>query len=431
MKTGPKPTKFAALIGIDWADAKHDYCIWDSVKESYEMGVITHNPVALHLWIEKLRISYKGQPIAIATEQSRGALIHLLMEYDFIVLYNINPATCAQYRKTWKPSRAKDDPTDAMLLMELVRDHRDRFQAWHPEDDNTRRIALLTEHRRKAINLRVKLTNALRSNLKAYYPLACEVSGDKLNESLALSFLKKWPTFEALKKARPSTLRQFYSRLNSRYAQTIEDRIGLIEKAEPLTSDEVIIDVYSQQMLMLVKQLEALRESIKAYDKDISRLYGQHPESTIIASFPATGKVFGPRLLAALGTDRNRFNSAEEICNYSGIAPVTERSGKGEWVHRRWSAPKFIHQSFHEWAGETIRHSIWARAFYAQAKERGMSHHQIVRALAFKWIRILYKCWKEKKCYDELHYLSMLKKRGSSLWKTIAEHPEGIKLIVP
>lgn len=431
MKTGPKPNTFAAEIGIDWADKKHDFCLWDEATQTMETGRIEHRAEVLHEWICTLRDRYPSQRIAVGLEQSRGALIHLLMQYEFIVLYTINPATSAQYRKTWKTSRAKDDPSDAILLMELVRDSRHKLKAWYPEDDQTRRLILLTEHRRKAVNLRVKLTNALRSALKAYYPLACEVAGDKLNEGLALNFLTKWPTLEKLQRARPSTLRDFYYRLNSRYPKTIDKRLEAIAKAKPVTTDAVIIETYSRQVLMLVDQLKALRKSIAGYDKEIVKLYTHHPEAAIIASFPATGKIFGPRLVAALGTDRERFDSAEAICNYSGIAPVTERSGQSEWVHRRWAAPRFVRQSFHEWANETIRHSIWARAFYAQARDRGMGHHQAVRALAFKWIRILYRCWNEKKPYDELHYLSMLKKRGSSLWKTIAEHPEGIKFINP
>ena len=69
------------------------------------------------------------------------------------------------------------------------------------------------------MDLRVKLTNALRSCLKGYYPLACEVAGDKLNEGLALDFLTRWPTFEQLKRSRLTTIRSFYTRGNSRYSK--------------------------------------------------------------------------------------------------------------------------------------------------------------------------------------------------------------------
>jgi len=193
----------------------------------------------------------------------------------------------------------------------------------------------------------------------------------------------------------------------------------------------VIVEAYSRQVLLLVNQLKALRESIAGYDKELARLYTRHSEAAIIASFPATGKVFGPRLIAALGTDRNRLSSDQELLNFSGIAPVTERSGKTHWVHRRWKCNNFIRQSFHEWAAETTKHSLWARAFYVQAREKGMGHHQAVRALAYKWIRILYACWKQRRPYDEMHYISVLKKRGSNLMKLIAEHPDVVRLNGP
>ena len=38
-----------------------------------------------------------------------------------------------------------------------------------------------------------------------------------------------------------------------------------------------------------------------------------------------------------------------------------------------------------------------------------------VRALAFKWIRILYRCWQTRTPYNETVYLNALAKRGSPL----------------
>jgi len=431
MKSVTKNEIFPVVVGIDWADQKHDICLWDAEGQTLEFDVVKHRPEVLHDWMCKLRDRYPGQPVAIGLEQSKGALAFLLMQYGFITIYFVHPATVAKVRDAWTPSGAKDDPDDAELIMSIVRDSNHKLSAWHPDSVDTRRLMLLTEHRRKLVDLRVKLTNALRSCLKAYYPLACEVAGDKLNEGLALDFLTKWPTFGKLKRSRITTIRSFYTHGNSRYSKAIEKRLTAIEHAEPVTTDEVIIESFSMQMLALVAQLKKLRESIKEYDRQIVRTYAVHTDVAIISSFPATGKVFGPRLIAALGTDRNRFSSAQELENYSGIAPVTERSGKMHWVHRRWKCSNFIRQSFHEWAGETRKHSLWARAFYIQAREKGMGHHQAVRALAYKWIRILYRCWKEQIPYDELHYISVLKRRGSGLIKIMFEHPDAIRLNGP
>lgn len=423
--------EFAAVLSFDWADEKHDFCLWDLHTGTLESGIVRHRPEILHDFICKLRDRYPGQQIAVGLEQTKGALIYLLMGYGCFTLYITHPATVASVRDAWKPSGAKDDPTDADLIMEIVRDSSHKLRVWKPETPETFQLQLLCGQRRKLVDLRVKLTNALRSCLKTYYPVACAVAGDKLNEPLALDFLTRWPNFEALKRARLSTVEKFYTRGNSRSSKAIEERLEAIANAEPVTSDQIIIESYSMLTMTLVAQLRQLRESIKVYDKKISQIYATHTDYSIIASFPATGKVFGPRLIAALGTDRDRFSAAQEIECYSGIAPITNRSGKTTKIYRRYKCSKFLRQSFHEWANETTKHCLWARAFYVQAKEKGMGHHQAVRALAYKWIRILYKCWKEQRPYDDGHYMSMLKKRGSGLLKLIAEHPDVYRLNGP
>jgi len=139
---------------------------------------LQHTPEALNEWAGTLRRRFRGRYVAVAVEQTRGGLVHSLMQHEFIVLYLINPATSAKFRGAWKPSRAKDDITDAELLMKIVRLHRDRLRPWYPDDVQTRKLKLLCEHRREAVNLRVKLTNQLRSALKAYYPwLSCRKPG--------------------------------------------------------------------------------------------------------------------------------------------------------------------------------------------------------------------------------------------------------------
>ena len=100
--------------------------------------------------------------------------------------------------------------------------------------------------------------------------------------------------------------------------------------------------------------------------------------------------------------------------------PVTERSGKTLWVHHRLACPKFVKQTFHEFSDQSIRFSRWARAYYDQQRARGNDHHAALRALAYKWIRILFRCWKERRPYDEDTYIEALRRHGSPLAKNIA-----------
>ena len=112
-------------------------------------------------------------------------------------------------------------------------------------------------------------------------------------------------------------------------------------------------------------------------------------------------------------TQAERFGRVNFHSNVISTGDGDER--KEKWVHFRWACPKFLRQSFHEWAGHSISQSTWARAYYKQQRGRGKDHHAAVRALAFKWIRILFRCWQDRAAYDENKYLVALAKRGSPL----------------
>jgi hypothetical protein len=122
--------------------------------------------------------------------------------------------------------------------------------------------------------------------------------------------------------------------------------------------------------------------------------------------------------------DRERYPTAKDMQTYAGIAPVIERSGKQFWTHWRWNCPKFIRQTFHEFAKNSIPYSIWAKAYYELQKKRGKGHNAAVRSLAFKWVRVIHRCWKDRKAYDEGLYLRVLSLRGSELASLIAHQQQ-------
>ena len=147
----------------------------------------------------------------------------------------------------------------------------------------------------------------------------------------------------------------------------------------------------------------------------IEELTAAHEDFALFEGLPGAGAALAPRLLAAFGSRRERFENAGEVQTTSGIAPVRNQSGKRERVHVRWACPKFWRQTFHEFAAFSVRQSVWAGAFYEQKRAQGKDHHAAVRALAFKWIRILYRCWRDSKPYQESRYLEALERRGSAL----------------
>src|ERR1044072_5893101 len=189
--------------------------------------------------------------------------------------------------------------------------------------------------------------------------------------------------------------------------------------AQPLTTDGAVITTSVAMVQAIVSQLRPLMVSIKELDKQIAELFAKHDDHELFSSFPGAGEVLAPRLLSAFGADRTRFSDAREMQQLSGIAPVIERSGKKCWIHRRFACPKFLRQSFHEYAAQSIRWSAWARCYYYQQRKKGTGHHAAVRSLAFRWIRIIYRCWQLRVPYCEEKYQQALRMRGSQLAKLL------------
>ena len=203
-------------------------------------------------WAAELIARFGPAPIAVCLEQSRGALLSMLLQFENFVLYPVPPQAAAKLRQAFYSSGSKDDPRDAELLLDILQHHRP-----HP------------------------------------------------------------------------------------------------------------------------------RQGIAVVEEKIEELTAAHEDFALFEGLPGAGAALAPRLLAAFGSRRERFGSAEEVQTTSGIAPVRNQSGKHEWVHVRWACPKFLRQTFHEFAAFSVRQSVWAGAFYKQKREQGKDHHAAVRALAW------------------------------------------------
>jgi transposase len=169
--------------------------------------------------------------------------------------------------------------------------------------------------------------------------------------------------------------------------------------------------------------MKTTMEAIRACDHEIAPLCRTHEDDHLCASLPGAGTVDAARLTAAMGTVRDRWTTVDELLCFSGVAPVMERRGKSTWIRWRDFCPTFLRQSFHEYAGESINHSFWARAYDMSQRARGKSHQAAVRALAFKWIRIIYTCWQTRTPSSEVRYLESLRKKGSPLLTCAAHNP--------
>ena len=298
--------------------------------------------------------------------------------------------------------------------------HPEKFGKLERESEEIRELNSLNEYRRNFVDDRKKYTQQLRATLKEYYPQAIDLVS-RLDSPVFLDLLMKWSTFEKIQKEDKQKIRKFFYKHNLRSETNLQKKFELIDSSISLSTDQAIVKPHVMKIKAIVAILRNLNKAIEKFDEKIKMIFENHEDSHIFNSFSGAGETMAPRLLAAFGTKRENFESALEVSTVVAVAPVEESSGKQTWIHWRWAASTFLRQTFVEFAGLSVQFCPWAKVYYDGMKEKGKSRNAILRALAFKWIRIIFACWQKREKYDEETYIKALIKSGSWVGKRLKE----------
>lgn len=406
------------LVGIDWADENHAFELLSPDGEQHA-GSLPQDPQAIAEWIAFWQKKCCGDQFYICIETSHGALVNALLEHPQVTIYPVNPNALANYRKAFAHGGGKNDPVDAKLILQYLQHYQIQLRPLGRDLPLTRELDALCKDRRGLVQQRVDLANELSAVLKAYFPAVLRTKPSTLYAKFVVRLLQKYPTLKLLQKAGRHKLRKHFFGYGTK--ARIEERIEILMSATPLSTEEVLLRSSSRRVQAICGQLESLNKSICGYDAEIKRLVASHADYIVVASLPGAAYKTHARIIAALGDDRSRYRNASALQAATGIAPLTTQSGKQKFVSSRWACSKFIKQTFHEYAALSITQCGWAKAYYQSQISKGKSPQMARRALAFKWERIIYRCWQNREAYDDARYVERLRVTNSPLIKLMDE----------
>ena len=410
-------TQKPVVVGIDWADQTHAWHLQNSQSQS--AGTLQQDASQIQQWVKQLRQQHPGEQFAIAIETTKGPLISALLQCDDITIYPINPAALAAYRKAFAHGGGKNDPGDALLLCQYLSHYIEQLRPLRHDQPLTRKLAAMAEDRRRLVDQRTAHCNELKAVLKSYFPEVMKLGAAKIYADFIMAFLLKYPDLASAKKAGATKLRKLFYGIGLR--SKAEQRVELILAATELSNEAVLIETSSMRVTALVNLILTYNQQVRIYDAKLSDAVVEHADYAIFKSLPGASDLTHSRMIAALGDDRSRYACAESLQAASGIAPLTTQSGKLRFVSSRWACTKFMKQTFHEFAGLSIKQSKWAAAYYQMQKDKGKTPQMAKRALAYKWQRIIFRCWQDRAPYDEAKYIQRLKKTGSPIYELIVK----------
>jgi len=398
-------------VGVDWGDREHHVCVKDAEGRELSHFKISQSQEGLEELVGRLR-SF-GCIRGVAVETPHGLLIQKLLEAG-IPVYPINPKLSKAWRSGESVSEAKSDAADSEALAEGLRQRHDKLRRLEPDDPLTRELAILCKDECELIARRTELVNRLTSTLKLYHPEAREWFSD-WTAPTAWQFLLSFPTPEALRRAGRQKLIGFLKTHRIGLSPVWRQRVDRHGESSGWPSDEATVRAKRLLAVALAKELITLQAALQQYRQAIEALFPQHPDASLFRSLPRSGKKLAPRLLSCFGSNRDRFDSVEGPLALSGSVPVTRKSGKHIGVCFRWACQKDFRNAITLYALQSINEVAWARTCYDRCRKRGLDHYRALRDLASKWIKIIFRMWKDRRPYDERIILASLIRHGSPI----------------
>jgi transposase len=407
-------------LGIDWADEYHNVYVTDDTAQTLDSFQIKHNYDGLQLLKSKMeKLTSDKTQVLFAMEKPHGLLAGFILQKGY-TLYPINPKAVDRYRDRYRSSGAKDDYFDAMVLANILRTDRTRFQPLLPDSSLVREIRTLVQDQDTFVRQLTRLTHQLEDSLKQYYPVAVDLFC-ALDQPITLDFLEAFPTPESAQKL---TLEQFRAFLKSRHYRHLKRAAQLHNKLTnpQMPVEDWVIRAKAQQMISLVKQISPLLKSIAEYDRLVSELFQQHPDHEIYESLPEAGGRLAPRLLVVMGDRRERYPDFRSLQSTVGTAPITKSSGKYKHVQMRYGCIKSYRNTLYQFSFCSKNQSQWAKGYYDQQRVKGKTHSVVLRGLGNKWLKIIHRMWQTRAKYSEDYHLKQqvyyLERRKQLLTKT-------------
>lgn len=386
--------------GVDWAENHHDAAVMDEHGTVLGRTRIDTGPAGF-AQLQTLIAEHGGsaEDTAVAIETDKNLLVVALTAAGYTV-HAINPRAVARYRERWGQAGGKSDAADAAILADILRTDRHVHRPLPRLSEQALAVRALARQHQEAIWARDQTISRLRSVLLDFYPSALQAF-PKLKHRAAMTILTAAPTPTAGRKLTDSQIQRLLKKAGRRNDPTLVAAIRTALHSPTLARPGAVEEALGRVVGGLTAIISAMLDTVATLESTLSQALAEHPDAEVLRSVPGVGKVIGARLLAEIGDDPERFESASAIRSFAGTAPVTIASGRSRYVKARRVRNKRLADAAHWWAFAALTWSSGAREFYDGRRARGENHNAALRTLANKLIGRLWWCLKQHQPWDE------------------------------
>ncbi|HZN38386.1 MAG TPA: IS110 family transposase [Planctomycetota bacterium] len=386
------------FAGCDWGGEAHAVSVIDEGGAVRWKGTVGHDAEGLAKMVRQLAKLGTPADLPIAIERPTGLLVDTLVEAGHPIV-PLHPNVVKACRPRYRAAGGKDDLGDSYMLADILRTDGHRFARLLPQSDAIRALRALVRTRDDLVGERVAMANQLSALLESCWPGAVAIFAD-IDSPIALAFVRRYPTAASAERLGEKRLASFLAQHSYCGRRTAAELLQRLRAAPLPRIGELEAEAKGQLAAMLASILEQLVAKLLELTARVEHEVAELPEGRIVMSLPRSGRVNAAQILAELGDQRARFDSAEHLAAEAGVVPVTYASGKQRGVVFRWACNHRLRSAITTFADNSRHASPWAAGVYRRARARGCDHPHASRVLARAWVRVLFRMWQAAEPYD-------------------------------
>lgn len=404
-------------VGLDWAEEYHDVALGRPGQGVIEQFRIEHGPAGVSRLVARcLELEPDPAQVRVVLETCHGLLVEALVDAGFTVL-PVNPDLVARRRG---PAKKKDDAEDARICALLALDQYAQLRKLLPHGELGAELRAIARDDDRAARDQRRLLNRLRADLLAVFPAAVEIAGGDLAAAVFLKLIQRWPSAQALGAAGRDEIVAFARANRHGWPDRFAEQVATALAAPRLPVRDELARAKADTIALAAAQLLLIRTQRRTWQRRMGELLlggarqgrAQQPKEPdpgkafpggeIYLSMPGLGDLLAARVAGEIGEHFCQLTTPNALQCYAGTAPVTRRSGRSEFVvARRLAYNRYLGNAVQQWAFCSLQRSAWARAFYDSKIAAGKNHHAALRALANRWLEVLWHCLRLGVLYDE------------------------------
>ena len=404
-------------VGIDWSEEFHLVALGRPGEGVFDVRRVEHSPKAVDALCARIAaLEPDPAEVRVVIESRHGLLVERLLDAGYIVV-PVNPDLIARRRG---PAKKKDDAEDARIACLLALDRFERLRPLIPHGELAGELRAIARDDERASRDERRLLNRLRQDLIGTFPAALQIGGEDLGAPSFLRLLERWPTTEALAQAPRPDVVAFARGCRHGWPERFADKVAQALAADHFQPRPYLVRAKADTIRLTASQLLAIGAQRRVWERRMGELLlgaprrgrakqprederGQSfPGGEVYLSFPGLGDRLAARVAGEIGDHPSQFQSPNALQCYAGKAPVTRRSGKSEFVVScRLAYNRHLGEAAQQWAFCSLSRSAWAREFYDTKRTAGKGHHAALRALANRWLEVLWHCLQKGILYDE------------------------------